>query len=80
MAINQWAKASVHVRRFYVAAVAVDQRQLRLYSGVGVFTWFYLGSINIKFVQKGPEPDLATDFSGFDKVSTPQVFIMHMFL
>ena len=40
-------------------AVVVGQRQ-RLYSGVRMLTWFYLSSINKKFVIniKGSKPDL----------------------
>jgi hypothetical protein len=37
--------------------VAVGQRQ-RLYSGVKMFTWFHLGSINMKFVITGSKPYL----------------------
>jgi hypothetical protein len=39
-------------RNGYVTAVAVGLRQ-RLYAGVRMFTWFYLSTINIKFVIKG---------------------------
>jgi hypothetical protein len=37
---------------YIIAAVAVSQRQ-RLYSGVRMFTWFYLSSINISGWGKG---------------------------
>ena len=38
----------------YVTAVAVGQSQRqRLYSGIRILTWFYLNSINMKFVIKG---------------------------
>jgi hypothetical protein len=37
----------------YVTAVAVGQRK-RLYSGVRMFTWFYLSSINLSGWHKGP--------------------------
>ena len=40
----------------YVTVVAVGKRQ-RLYSGVRMFTWFYLNSINISGFYKGVDLD-----------------------
>jgi hypothetical protein len=36
----------------YVTVVVVSQRQ-QIYSGARMYTWFYLSSMNVKFVLKG---------------------------